>query len=251
MRECFMKGFGKCSAGLSREHYISRTVLEALGRHGGVTIGGLPWQPPNTLQEFGIQSLVAKILCDKHNSGLTEHDAVAGTAFRMLDAVDKDPASLVPLTAVGGPHFERWFLKIVCGLSAAGAFRDNIVWDEWKSLLYGGQWPDGWGMYVPVLQGAYVLAKELSIATRKHPTTGKILAVSYRVAGVHFHLLLGKPDDPAAWGHHRPRGIIFDTPSGERRLEFRWPHRTEQAVIYTKVGASGQAPPQWAAWNGP
>jgi hypothetical protein len=109
MHECFLKGFGKCSAGLSREHYISRTVLEALGPQGGVNVGGLPWQPPNTVHGVGIQSLVAKILCSNHNSGLSEHDEIAGVAFRMLDAVDKDPASLVPLTTVGGPHFERWF----------------------------------------------------------------------------------------------------------------------------------------------
>lgn len=125
------------------------------------------------------------------------------------------------------------------------------MWDEWKALLYGGRWPDGWGLYVPMPQGPQVLARELSIESRVHPVTGKILAVSYRVAGVHFHLLLGKPDDPTAWGHHRPRGLIFDTPSGERRLELRWPHKTEQAVIYTRVGASGERPPQWAGWNVP
>ena len=97
----------------------------------------------------------------------------------------------------------------------------------------------------PIPQGVHMLAQELSIETRVHPTTRKILAVSYRLPGVHFHLLLGKPGDPAAWGHHRPRGLIFDTLFGERRLELRWPRKTEQTVVYTKVGVSGESPPQW------
>ena len=64
---------------------------------------------------------------------------------------------------------------LLIGVEDRPRFRDNIVRDEWKALLYGGRWPDRWGMYVPVLQGAQMFAKELSIGDEVSQTfTGNI-----------------------------------------------------------------------------
>lgn len=248
-RNCFLTGHGNCGGKLSGEHYISKTVLEAIGSDGGVQIGGLPWQPQQTFQEIGIGSLVSNVLCAAHNAGLSSLDVAAGTFFRTIDAVDKRPSRLPAVTLVAGPLIERWFLKVVCGLAAAMGFNNGAVPPEWCRLLTGGPWPEGWGLYVPSPAGSHVFATEFYIETLVNPDTKEVMGAKFRVAGVHFSLLLGRPDIPAAWGIRRPRGLIFQNTPREKRVEFKWPFITDQAVIYTKVGATKERAPQWVGWK--
>lgn len=249
MKICFLQDWGNCSGKMSREHYISKTVLEAISSSGAVQIGGLPWQSHQTMQSIGIQSLVSNILCETHNSGLSQLDSVAGMLFRTLDAADKNPAGLSAVTRVDGPLVERWFIKILCGLAGAAGFNNGVVPDQWKSILSGNPWPDGWGLYVPATSGPHVLATEFFIEIHVHPDTRSVLATTFRVAGVSFHVLLVRPDNPEALGTYRPRGMIFRDQQNERRIEFVWPFQTEQAVIYTKLRISKERPPQWDGWK--
>jgi hypothetical protein len=94
-RNCFLSGHGNCSGKISGEHYISRPLLQAISGDGTVQIGGLPWQPQQTLQKIGIGSLVSNVLCETHNSGLSSLDDVAGKFFRAVDAADKRPVTLL------------------------------------------------------------------------------------------------------------------------------------------------------------
>lgn len=249
MKSCFLQGHGSCCGKISREHYISKTVLDAISSSGAVQIGGLRWQPIETLQEIANQSLTSKILCETHNSGLSDLDSVAGMLFRTLDAADKNPSDLPAITSVDGPLVERWFVKVLCGLAAAAGFNNGIVPDHWKSILTGNPWPDGWGLYVPAASEPQVLAKEFYLETHVHPETQSILAATFRVAGVGFHILLGDSENPGAWGTHRPRAIIFRDQQNEIHIEFVWPFLTEQVVTYTKVGVSKDRPPQWDGWT--
>ena len=70
MTRCQLEGYGECSGGMSREHYITSvpSIHESEGR---LKIGGLSWQPPQHLQPVGIKALQSKILCALHNSNLS------------------------------------------------------------------------------------------------------------------------------------------------------------------------------------
>ena len=105
----------------------------------------------------------------------------------------------------------------MCGLVAGPGFSNRVVPEEWKSVLSGALWPDGWGLYVPAPNGPQVLATELSVETLVNPSTKSILAAVFRVAGVSFNVLFGRPDHPAAWGTYRPRGLIFMNGQTESR----------------------------------
>lgn len=209
MDGCFLNGHGTCGGKTSREHYISETVLRAIdGGDGYIQIGGFPWQPKQVLQTFGIQSLVSRVLCEAHNSRLSSLDSEAGTLFRAIDAADKRPSTSPALTTVDGSLIQRWFLKVVCGLVAGVGFSTGAAPDEWCSILCGEPWPAGWGLYVLTVPGPKVLARELAIETIVNHESMSIMAVKFRVAGVHFSLLLGRPDNPPAWGIYRPRGCF-------------------------------------------
>ena len=248
-RNCFLSGHGNCGGKISGEHYISKTLLQAISGDGTVQIGGLPWQPQQTLQKIGIGSLVSNVLCETHNSGLSSLDDAAGKFFRAVDAADKRPVTLPTITSVTGPLIERWFLKVICGMAAAVGFNNGTVPPTWCQLLTGGPWPDGWGLYVPIPSGSQVLATEFYVETLVNPNTREVKAAKFRVAGVHFTLVLGRPDIPATWGNHRPRGLIFQDGTREKRVELIWPFNTERAVIYTKVGVGNSGAPQWNGWK--
>jgi len=177
MSKCFLRGYGACRGKASREHFISANVLRQLSLGKTVTIGGLPWQAPSTLQNIGLGSLQAKILCEGHNNGLTLLDSTAGELLRTLDAIDKAPSSVAGCVRFDGPVVERWFLKVICGLVAGQRISGGIVPDEWKSLLTGSSWPDGWGLYCFNHGSPQILSKDVHIEPRVDPETRRILAV--------------------------------------------------------------------------
>lgn len=249
MRSCFLKGFGECSEKISREHYISATVLSAISPSGNIRIGGLPWQPKKQLQNIGIQSLQSKILCEKHNAGLTSLDSAAGALIRILDDIDKNPLEVPQVSKVDGSIIERWFIKVMCGLAAIHCINEGTIPEKWKKILVGEHWPDSWGLYLPIPKERRVIAPEFQLETLVQPETRVVLAASFSIAGVAFMLAMGKPDFPDKFGIYRPRGIIFLDKNIERRVEFIWPFHTESAVIYTKVGTTKDKPPQWSDWK--
>lgn len=249
MGGCFLRGFGQCRGGISREHYISKSVLRATGANPTAKIGGLAWQQADTIQSVGIGSLQSKILCEGHNSGLSPLDSAAARLFNTLHSIDKDRASVSPLSTFDGPSIERWLLKILFGIRASGGFQAKTPPDQWKALLTGAQWPELCGMYVFHSPEAEIFSSDLLIETKINPTTKEILAASFRVAGIAFNLLLGRPDHPQAFGTYRPRGLIFQHGQEERRVEFQWPFQTDRAVIYKCIGTTTFSPAYYEGWK--
>jgi len=243
MAHCYLKGHGHCSTERSNEHYISKAVLKRMEKDRAVRVGGLHWQPDRTLQRIGTNSLQSHILCKRHNSGLSPLDTSADRLWAAVDEIDKDPASVPPLTSVPGFHLERWLLKVAAGLTAT---KRQPVPDQWKAILHGKPWPSGWGLHVPATKGPRIHAAELEILTM--PSSDNVQAIECSMAGPRLLLLLGAtltvPD-----GHFRPRGLIFQTPSGERRIEFIWPFHVDTAITYTKVGTTNATPPDRAYWT--
>ena len=77
--DCWASTLQDCARGKSREHYISDGIFDG----ESVTAVGLPWcrHEPITI---GMKSAVARILCGKHNSDLSEFDAEAAKLSRFL-----------------------------------------------------------------------------------------------------------------------------------------------------------------------
>jgi len=103
---CWASVIGDCGEGKSREHYISDGIFDG----ETVTAFGLPWcrDKPMTI---GMRSAVAKILCGKHNSDLSEFDAEAAKLSKFLVRNVRDDPLTEASIALNGRHLEKWALK--------------------------------------------------------------------------------------------------------------------------------------------
>ena len=81
---CYAVHLGDCAGGLSKEHYVSESVLEIAGT--AVQVTGFPWQPGGETAQIGTASLAAKILCKHHNEQLSPLDSVAKVFLSGLKA---------------------------------------------------------------------------------------------------------------------------------------------------------------------
>lgn len=249
MESCLLHGYGACRGKLSREHFISESVLVQFSAGRTATIGGLPWQPPATLQDIGISALQSKILCEGHNNSLSALDATASKFLRTLAQLESLPLSSDNLVQLDGLLLERWLLKVVIGMVAGQGAANGIAPNDWKQYLVGVGVPNGWGMYAHNPGGPQVFTKAFQVELRTHPETRAVLAAHFFYAGASLFLMLAKPDHPEAFGVHRPRGLIFKQDAVERRIEFLWPFHTNEAMIYSRIGTTADQPAFVRAWQ--
>jgi len=224
--------------------------MKAIAPNGDLKVGGLAWQPSQTMQGIGIPSLQSKVLCTSHNSSLSGLDAEANKFVEALIAVDKNPNSLAQTTEFSGDKLELWLLKVICGTNASGGFRAAPVQNKLKEILVGGVWPPGWGMYAGPSTTPEIFTRDLLVETSVNPTSGEILAAFFRIAGVGFNLLLGKPDNPDYFGIYRPRGFAFQTTEHTLRLGLNWRVPTnDKAVVFTRLGTTTDQAPHTFGWK--
>lgn len=123
-------------------------MSEGLFEGTEIMVQGFPWCR-NEPKSIGLGSLVAKILCRKHNSDLSEVDDAAihcfnvfreGIRLQQTRGVLQNPQKwAVPFGinwnvrrfVIDGPRLERWFLKTLINLS------------------FGGEWIIGPGSHAP------------------------------------------------------------------------------------------------------
>lgn len=134
---CWAKRVSPCGGSMTGEHYFTRGVFlsEWLSVSGGAARDDRP-------SERHIDSLVTRVLCEKHNAGLGDLDQALidfVNAFRELERLrairgeQKSPPWYAPVRlVVDGPRIERCLLKMT--MNYARVFRSRL-----------GDWaPPGW-----------------------------------------------------------------------------------------------------------
>lgn len=114
--QCWAGAIGGCSSSQSKEHIVSRKLLEDnLSLESLVMVYGIG---SNGTKKIGVSSLSSKILCAHHNNQLSVLDSEAVKAFRGIRELsevvykkkhvgDKKTHTL----EINGLLLERWFLK--------------------------------------------------------------------------------------------------------------------------------------------
>ena len=160
---CHAAALKDCSPKISGEHTVSNAILRAISLgQKTVEVSGKIWQPPGVCQKVGIKSLVANILCERHNNALSGFDA-AGSGFfeAILDLHETfHTRRISEVHEFYGPDLERWLLKTRPGWIVSGdtgfALEDKgealLDWKppiEWLRILFeNSPFPPRCGLYV-------------------------------------------------------------------------------------------------------
>lgn len=124
MKKCWANSLGNCRGKITGEHIISQSVFI----NETLKISGFDWCK-DEIKEIGLGRLTKNILCEHHNSALSELDGVAGkfmSDLRRFEHVNsirnknqpKNPT--VEKYCIDGKLLERWFLKTLINLSSFG-----------------------------------------------------------------------------------------------------------------------------------
>lgn len=103
--KCYANSLGDCKGPMSNEHYISECMLpDEIEFCGGVKFAG---------KKLSKKIVVAKILCQKHNSSLADFDAVGGLLLEALETITCDDKSKQEPKSfeINGDYIEKWLLK--------------------------------------------------------------------------------------------------------------------------------------------
>jgi len=120
VKGCWAASLGDCKGKISREHLVSECLLP----EGGIRVSGFPWCKDEP-KFVGNAALVGNILCEKHNSELSELDSSAKRSFDILNESwrlygirSKIINRRWPQKTfiIDGVLLERWFVKTFINL---------------------------------------------------------------------------------------------------------------------------------------
>jgi len=119
MSKCWASEHSLCNGKISREHYISKGIFE----QQYVYPRGLSWCKGKE-KKVSIANLTAKVLCEHHNSKLSNIDQAGINAFRVFEQLIPEKHRTIKTPPenkiIDGLNFERWLLKTAINLSFKG-----------------------------------------------------------------------------------------------------------------------------------
>jgi hypothetical protein len=229
---CYAKDMGDCAGTLSREHYLSSAVLDLLGGTE-LRVQGLPWLKPGEQITLQARGIVAKILCQKHNSNLSSLDSEVASFLRTIYICTRGgiqgAISLEDLCfEFDGSLIERWMLKVICGAIASGAHRGQSrnVPRRWVEVLYQKRpWPQEFTFYL--LQENYYKVPEhdhVSVDFIPDDSGEFVKGITFHFMCFNMTLALGRytgvPGIPRASSKME---VGMKSEEREVRVKLRWP----------------------------
>jgi hypothetical protein len=243
IKGCWAASLEGCDGKISREHLVSQSLFP----EGNITVSGLHWckDRPKTV---GLAALTGKILCQKHNSELSELDAAVKQAFetfdesmRLFQARSKLQGRrwAIKTFNIDGELLERWFLKTLINLGHGGQWiigegpnAAGLPNDELVRIAFGkARFREGAGLYTAAHDGEQVtLRRGLSLIPK---TIGNsLLAGMFSLCGYRFFLNLL----PERFSEHQGSHLMYrevhqwyaprddkGRPVRSHRLDITWP----------------------------
>jgi hypothetical protein len=230
-----------CSEKISREHYVSKAILEVL--EGGIHVTGAPWQPRGTTVKYGINSLVSTVLCERHNSALSPLDYLATQVFKTIKNVcdDLNHRSLSRRTTwhlVSGEALELWCIKTLLGL-----FFSTVASKEGESLKHTytvdvqsfaeaireRKLRPGCGLYGRLVAGEF--KRHLSWTPLSVDDAKRVIGIRMGMCAVEFEVFLDpfnvNLDAVRKEANFRPWNLIFSDGNRRHIVVLSWPDKPE------------------------
>lgn len=239
--KCYAKSTKNCCSKISKEHYISETVLENFADgNSKVKISGMSWIPDGDFRYIPIQVLKSDILCLRHNNALSPLDNELGKFTSTLIAYEADfnnPSPIEEIKIFCGEDIERWMLKTICNQvnsdSIAKDGAPNIIkmGKEWVDVLYGAKdWPEGWGMYLEIPGESNTSSRKIGFRAYTDDENNLIAAAFY-ICSLTFFFCLGIPDFAENVCVYRPKTIIFQDNDVKKYMEISWQNKFHNDII--------------------
>jgi hypothetical protein len=199
---CWAQKLGGCSDKTSREHIVSAGIFP----EGAILVKGFPWCP-DELKEISVASFTKKVLCERHNSALTDVDRAgigAMNVFRQEVQISNAREKLKPRRwrveefHIDGRALERWFLKTLINVATDGIHKIGRDSDEIGKpserlvrIAFGMETfkPEA-GMYVLGHIGQSVKLREGVLLNPLIDTAKDIVGVVFHFHGYRFLLYL-------------------------------------------------------------
>lgn len=250
--QCFLSSSSDCSEKISREHYLSESVLKAYSPNGkSINVKGVHWKPKNIFTSVPIDSLVVKGLCRRHNAALSSLDNVVkilAEELRSIDSGFNTKGYQGTHLLLAGEDIERWILKTVVGMSLSKNIRhDGLPANLPENINLSGiilgnaDFPEGTGLHCRVNHGKNTyLNNSLSVSPNVIQETQELHSVDLSIGGCSFLLLLQPISNLASLGIRRPRYIEmgYDAGSAISLIELCWRDGSHGTVRMTRSNFS-------------
>lgn len=254
--KCYLSDMKGCSDKISKEHYISKNLLDKIEKQNRtIDICGLSWLPKECLKSIGKASLASNILCTHHNSKLSGLDVEIGNFFDAIFCIDKgfvNDSSTNHTYQIDGTYIERWVIKTILGMVES----NQIVQKSEAGFHYNKKcldlmcnpsqrWPLGWGLYFSNRNsGVTHHSSSLELIPKHNAGNGELLELGLKFNGFEMNFLMRRPDHVNSFGIHRARKMIFTKGALNSEIHFNWRgHKVGQDVSYSYAGKySGLSP---------
>lgn len=248
---CYLAGTADCGGGLSREHYISRGLIDG----PELRVRGMPWQREEVAR-YSPDNLVARILCRRHNSALSPLDTHAIRFFLALEA-GLNHAQRRSLSRrncffmTSGDGMELWAMKTLASLYASQIefktpghrFRDFAPpMDKIVSQLSSSDPQSIMTLSLPLVQAAHeerVGRRAVSIGPMIDDDDGRLSGLFVRMHGVALIFHIDLSDDAELPADEITRPDVIDLNGMERtsRIYLSWRRRrSEGRMVQIRLG---------------
>jgi hypothetical protein len=240
---CYARELGDCSPSSSREHFVSRNILDLLGP-GQAQVQGLHWLQPGETKLLDPRALATRVLCERHNNALSPLDALAGRFFRFVRGDETKFTELV----IPGYELERWMLKVLCGIMVKGMGTVNCQQldpmepklELNQTLFERAAIPEGCGLSYLLEEQPAITHESLELYVMSEEPVG-VFGLGFRLG--YFRLLFTlaqvtstpKGDGLPGLNHH-PKCIVITGHGPDREVHFGWP---EGKAAYLNITAHG------------
>lgn len=232
---CYLRDLKNCSDKISREHLVSRSVLDVIQKEK-LVVGGFHWLPNNQETSVGKSSLVGKCLCTKHNSSLSPLDEKAGKFFSAIETCNLNQTQPGKDFLFSGHDIERWCFKTLLVMAYSNNFMSEGVklapilhpTINPETLLEDPKaWPWGSGLYfLPRLGDTIKSASNFHLAPITKFDTKEIGGLQVVIQGLSFSFFALAPnitrDSSLHKALYRPGKLQFKNANITNTIHLSW-----------------------------
>lgn len=248
--KCYAQSLEDCSTKISREHLISRSILDIFTTKT-ITVSGLKWLENDRSQQISMNGLVSNVLCDRHNASLSGLDQIAQKFFKAI--FGKNEGQWVAV--IRGSEVERWMLKTLLSMAYSGNLHFNGTPLEIQeplpllnTLFLGEPLPEGTGLAFVTEEVTSIQSNRIMWGPLFHEAVGLLGCELYFSFARMLLFIRGPvPNLPHVEGQQKgliyhPSGILVKYKDEHREIHLGWPENNAFVVEVGEITASAATP---------